>query len=66
MSKRQRNLDMHRAEALESPKEMTITHGELQTQVGVLRNGKLQKLESQGESAMEKGRRRLWGRERHD
>lgn len=61
MSKRQRNLDMHRAEALESPKEMTITHGELQTQVGVLRNGKLQKLESQGGKCHGEGKKKAVG-----
>lgn len=33
---------------MESPKEMTITHGELQMQVGVVRNGKLQKLKNHG------------------
>ena len=41
---------------MESPKEMTITHGELQTQAGVVRNGKLQTLESQGEECHGEGK----------
>lgn len=46
---------------MESPKEMTITHGELQTQVGVLRNGKLQKLESQGGKCHGEGKKKAVG-----
>lgn len=40
---------------------MTITHGELQMQAGVVRNGKLQKLENQGREYRGEGKEKAVG-----